>query len=152
MADIEEQIQKAMREGKFDDLPGKGKPLRLDENPHEDPEWRLAYHLLHSNGYSLPWIELRREIETETEKARAGLRQTWDWRQAKLGDPGLSHAERAQMDAEWRRVEQDFRQQVEVYNRRIRAYNLQAPSAQFHLRLLDCDLELRQLPGFVLDS
>ena len=54
---IEEIIRQAMQEGKFDDLPGKGKPLNLDQNPHQDPDWRVAHHLLKSAGFSLPWIE-----------------------------------------------------------------------------------------------
>ncbi len=46
MPNIEDLIQRAIQEGKFSDLPGKGKPLRLDDNPHADPDWQLAYHLL----------------------------------------------------------------------------------------------------------
>ena len=42
---IEEIIRRAIQEGKFDDLPGKGEPLQLDDNPHEDPEWRAAHHI-----------------------------------------------------------------------------------------------------------
>ena len=65
MPNIEEQIRRAQEGGQFDDLPGKGKPLRLDENPHEDPEWRLAHQILRNGGFSLPWIEMWREIEAE---------------------------------------------------------------------------------------
>ncbi|MEA3440806.1 MAG: DUF1992 domain-containing protein [Chloroflexota bacterium] len=57
MTGIEEHIRRAMEEGKFDDLPGKGKPLRLDHNPHEDPQWRTAYRMLRNSGFTLPWIE-----------------------------------------------------------------------------------------------
>jgi len=74
MPNIEDLLQRAMREGKFDNLPGKGQPVRLDENPHADPEWRLAYHLLQQNGFSLPWLELRQEIENEIESARLNQR------------------------------------------------------------------------------
>jgi len=55
----EEQIRRAIEEGKFDNLPGKGKPLNLEQNPFEDPEWRLANHVLITSGFSLPWIEKR---------------------------------------------------------------------------------------------
>jgi DnaJ homolog subfamily C member 28 len=78
MPDIDDAIEKAMREGKFDDLPGKGKPLSLDENPHEDPDWRLAHHVLKNGGFSLPWIETRKEIEDETGRARQALRRAWE--------------------------------------------------------------------------
>ena len=47
----DEAIRKAMEEGKFDNLPGKGKPLKLDEDPFEDPEWRLANKMLKEGGY-----------------------------------------------------------------------------------------------------
>jgi len=70
---IEEIIQKAMQEGAFDNLPGKGQPLDLDDNPHLDPEWQLAYHLLKENGYAPEFIEKRQIIELELAKARAAL-------------------------------------------------------------------------------
>jgi hypothetical protein len=73
MRSIDEQIRQAMEEGKFDDLPGKGRPLRLDENPFEDPEWRMAYQVLHNSGYSLPWLESRRELLKDLEAAQAAL-------------------------------------------------------------------------------
>ncbi len=69
MKDIDDAIQKAMQAGQFDDLPGKGKPLNLDENPFADPEWELAQHVLKSSGYTLPWIETRQQIERELEAA-----------------------------------------------------------------------------------
>ena len=77
MSNVEEHIRRAMQEGKFDDLPGKGKPLHWEENPNQDPEMRLAYHLLRSSGYTLPWIETLREIDRDIEAARGDLRRGW---------------------------------------------------------------------------
>ncbi|UCF26898.1 MAG: DUF1992 domain-containing protein, partial [Chloroflexota bacterium] len=67
---IEEIIRRAIEEGEFDDLPGKGKPLQLDQNPHQDPEWRAAHNMLKSGGFSLPWIESLGEIEVQMQDAR----------------------------------------------------------------------------------
>ncbi len=86
MPNIEDLIQRAIQEGKFSDLPGKGKPLRLDDNPLADPDWQLAYHLLKENGFSLPWLELRQELEKEIEAARQSLKQAWEWRQSAAPD------------------------------------------------------------------
>lgn len=72
---IDEIIRQAMEEGKFDDLPGKGKPLNLDQDPHEDPDWRVAHHMLKSAGFSLPWIERLKEIQVEIDQARQVLEQ-----------------------------------------------------------------------------
>jgi hypothetical protein len=74
MPDTDEQIRRAMQEGQFEDLPGQGRPLQLDEDPFEDPDWRLAHHMLRSAGYSLPWIETRREIEADLAAARLALK------------------------------------------------------------------------------
>jgi hypothetical protein len=40
---IEEQIRRAMQDGKLDNLLGEGKPIRWDENPNEKPEF--SYNL-----------------------------------------------------------------------------------------------------------
>lgn len=142
MPDIDDAIRKAMEEGKFDNLPGQGKPLRLDENPHEDPAWRTAHHLLRNSGFSLPWIALRHEIETETETARQALRRAWDWRNAALERGQTSPA----VAAEWQRALEAFRQQAGRINRKISDYNLQIPSIQFELPRLDAEGEIQGLP------
>ena len=82
MPDIEDRIRRAQEEGLFDNLSGKGKPFRLDQNPHEDPDWSLAYHMLRSSGYTLPWIEELREIESELGKVREAINDVRKWRSA----------------------------------------------------------------------
>ncbi|MFO7173043.1 MAG: DUF1992 domain-containing protein [Bacillota bacterium] len=60
---VEEQIQEAMARGDFDNLPGKGKPLDLTENPFEK-DW-LVHHILKNASVAPEWIELRREIQAD---------------------------------------------------------------------------------------
>ena len=59
----ERKIEEAMQEDKFDDLPGKGKPLPLDEEWFAPPEMRPAIRLLKSAGVLPDWMERAREIE-----------------------------------------------------------------------------------------
>ena len=40
----ERKIKEAQAAGHFDNLPGLGKPLQLDDNPHEG-EWALAHRI-----------------------------------------------------------------------------------------------------------
>jgi DnaJ family protein C protein 28 len=138
MPNIDEQISKAVQEGKFNDLPGAGKPARLEENPLVDPEWRLAYHMLRESGYTLPWIELRNAIEDDLNQARVQLQQAWNWRQsaAQRGEQ-LSVAQ-----AEWQRAVQRFSSQVDALNKRIFDYNLQAPTIQLQLKKLILEREV----------
>ncbi len=81
MPNIEEQLRRAIEEGKFDNLPGKGKPLHLDDtNPYGDADWELAYQILKESGYTLPWIETLHEIENDIDVALKELIRAWKWR------------------------------------------------------------------------
>lgn len=138
---VEEIIRRAMQEGKFDDLPGKGKPLQLDQNPHEDPEWRAAHYILKSGGFSLSWIESLNEIETNLLNVRNALSQAWKWRQGDYGD----QSEPRLMDTEWRRSVDTFREKIKSINRQIRSYNLEVPNVRFQLPLVNADQEIERI-------
>jgi hypothetical protein len=58
----EERIAKAMEKGEFDDLPGKGKPLELEDDSRVPEDLRLAYKVLKNAGMSPPEVEGRKEI------------------------------------------------------------------------------------------
>jgi hypothetical protein len=59
---VEERIRKAQDEGVFDNLPGKGKPLELEDDSWIPHDLRLTYKIL-KNSNCLPIeMELRREI------------------------------------------------------------------------------------------
>lgn len=137
MSNIEDHIHQAIQEGKFDDLPGKGRPLILDDNPLADPDWRMAHHMLQSSGFTLPWIEKRQEIDAALEKARQELRRAWEWRsRASQGGFSASQADHLTVDyrpaeREWQRALERFRAQVTEINRKLFSYNLEVPSSQF---------------------
>ena len=138
MNGADDPIKKALEEGQFDNLPGKGKPLNLEDNPYADPEWQLANHVLKNSGFSLPWIETRQEIEKELAQARADLRRTWEWRKAEATQNQLS----AQTEMQWQQGLGIFQAKVAALNKRIRDYNLQAPSDRFHLLVLNGEKEI----------
>ena len=138
---VEEIIRRAMQEGKFDDLPGKGKPLQLDQNPHEDPEWHAAYYILKSGGFSLPWIESLNEIETNLLNVRKALSQAWKWRKGASGD----QIEPQLLETEWERSVDTFQEQVESINKQIRSYNLEVPNVRFQLPLVNANQEIERI-------
>jgi DnaJ family protein C protein 28 len=134
----EEQIRRAIEEGKFDNLPGKGKPLHLEQNPYEDPEWRLANHVLKSSGFTLPWIEKRGEIEALIENARSALKRSDEWRRQALSEGKPA----PYVSAEWNKAVEKFREQAAEINRLILSYNLEAPSSQLQMAQLSIEREL----------
>ena len=72
---IEERIRKAQKEGEFDDLPGKGQPLDLDELKGVSEELRLAYKILKNADCKPPEIEIKEEIR-RTEDLLQGMGDT----------------------------------------------------------------------------
>jgi hypothetical protein len=68
---LEEQIQRAMSEGKFDNLKGAGKPLNLDDYFAAPEDIRAGYTLLKNNEFVPPEVELLKEIGILREKINA---------------------------------------------------------------------------------
>jgi DnaJ homologue, subfamily C, member 28, conserved domain len=58
----EEKIRDALKNGEFDNLPGSGKPLRLEDDSAVAPDLRMAYRLLKNAHCLPPELELRKEI------------------------------------------------------------------------------------------
>ncbi|HMK66646.1 MAG TPA: DnaJ family domain-containing protein [Thermodesulfobacteriota bacterium] len=58
----ERKIQEAIRKGELDNLPGKGKPLDLEDESHIPEELRLAYKILKNADCLPPELELKKEI------------------------------------------------------------------------------------------
>jgi len=58
----ESKIRTAMAEGEFDDLPGRGKPLPLEDLTGVPAELRMGYKLLRNAGCLPPELEARKEV------------------------------------------------------------------------------------------
>jgi hypothetical protein len=59
---VEERIQRAQEEGAFDNLPGKGRPLKLDDDAFVPEDLRLTFKVLKNSGCLPIEMELRKEI------------------------------------------------------------------------------------------
>ena len=60
----EERILDAQRAGVFDDLPGKGRPLNLEDMSWVPEELRLGYHILKNAHVLPPEAELMKDIHS----------------------------------------------------------------------------------------
>jgi hypothetical protein len=108
---------------KFDDLPGKGKPLPLDEEWFAPPELRPAIRLLKSAGVLPDWMERAREIE----RLRAECERLW--RIAELEYPHAALLGDARF-AEWQaRTWAGLEQVMTRINSLVLAYNCTAPAS-----------------------
>lgn len=60
---VEQRIDDARRKGVFDNLPGTGKPLTLEEGANVPEDLRLAYKILKNADCIPPELEVRKEIQ-----------------------------------------------------------------------------------------
>ncbi|MBI5589914.1 MAG: DUF1992 domain-containing protein [Deltaproteobacteria bacterium] len=72
---IEERILQAQRRGDFENLPGSGKPLEIEDDRHIPEDLRLAYKILKNAGCVPPEIELKKEIH-QTHDLLAAMEDT----------------------------------------------------------------------------
>lgn len=118
---IDEHIEKAYKDGHFDKLSGTGKPLALKKNPFA-PDEQLGHEIVKNSGYSLPWIEEKREIEAEIDIAVNRLKRVW-----------LSYDGTRQAVTDWAAAKAAFLEKIKQINSRILTFNLKSASPQLHL-------------------
>ena len=59
---IEKRIRDAQLRGEFDDLPGSGEPLDIEEDSHIPEDLRLAHKILKNANCLPPELQLKKEI------------------------------------------------------------------------------------------
>jgi hypothetical protein len=60
---VDRLIVEAQERGDFDNLPGQGKPLHIEESPFADGR-ELGFGILKNAGFAPYWVELEKEIRT----------------------------------------------------------------------------------------
>ena len=68
---IDERVRKAMEDGEFDNLPGKGKPLDLRAYFETPEDLRMAYSILKSNNFVPEEVEILKEIDALKKRLEA---------------------------------------------------------------------------------
>lgn len=67
----EENIKKAIEDGQLDNLPGKGKPLKLENLDHVPEELRSSYHMMKNSGYLPEEVKVNKELVSLRELMKA---------------------------------------------------------------------------------
>lgn len=130
---VDELIKNAQQRGEFDNLPGSGKPIKLDDALF-GKDTQMAYKLLKDNGHTLGFIQERRQLVEKIEALRVQLKRAAERQDDSIGGR-----------LAWRRTTNSFRLRVQKLNEAIRTYNLKAPQAQFHLMTIDAEQEIENV-------
>jgi hypothetical protein len=89
---VEERIREAQKNGAFDNLPGKGKPLQIEDQSMVPEDLRMSYHILKNAHVLPPEAEVQKEIHTlqdllkyvEEDGERKALLKEIEWKFIRL--------------------------------------------------------------------
>ncbi len=137
---MDEVIEEAIRSGAFDNLPGRGKPLKLVKNPYA-PGTELAYQLLKDNNYTLPWIAERQIVLARIESFRNEIGRLWRRYESEY-QVAQSEMVRMSLALGWERHLASWRQQIAEINQQIMDVNLKQPGEQWAIITLSLESEL----------
>ena len=131
---VEQRIKEAMDNGVFDNLPGAGKPLNLNQNPYQEPGQEWAFDWLKRNNFAPEWIERNKAIERELETARIRLEAAW---QQYKDDPTYK--------SNWKAAVARFEDTLRKLNKKIDDFNLVAPTISAQRKHIHLESELRRI-------
>lgn len=138
----ERRIREAQERGEFDNLKGAGKPLNLDNNPYAG-EWELGFHMLKQAGYTLPWIELGKEIEADRAALRA-LLESCSARLLVMRQNARTATERREYEDERGRYRDRYLRMAAELDRKLAEYSSEVPSWRMDRGRVPPDLAGRQ--------
>ena len=143
---VNKQIEEAMERGEFSNLPGEGKPLKLDTNPFLTPQARMANRLLKENGFVPGWVELEKEIQREKAQLER-LLTNLNARRERLAALIQRHPERHRtisriFEQERARGIEQYSEKLENLNRKIQRVNLLMPTRNRQYALINKETAL----------
>ncbi len=140
---MEDLIEDGRRRGLFENLPGKGKPLDLEQNIYEGSQ-TLANQIMKANDIKPAWLSHRLGVVEKIETFRAEMARTWQrYRTNFAYAPDENH--RQALNVGWNEVCQGWQVAVDKLNKEIDSYNLKRPPAQIELYKLLLADELKRI-------
>lgn len=145
---VDRLLDEAHAEGKFDNLPGGGQPLKLDDNPYTPPDLKLAHKILKDNDLAPEWMLLGKEIDALREKLLENIRKGARAYLGALGDAERSERpleRRQRAETTWRLAQKAYRTAAAKLNGEISRYNLKVPSGIPQKTLFNVEREIERL-------
>ncbi|KAF6023638.1 DNAJC28 [Bugula neritina] len=131
----DDMIKESMAKGDFDNLPGKGQPLKSssDHNPYVDSHTHKLNNVLINNGYAPQWMTLETEIRTTYQKLSSNLE--------------LSHAALCTGDSRklWSLEVVKFRDAIKELNKKVDTLNMLAPSLAIQMVHYNAELAISKV-------
>lgn len=139
---IDQQFRQLIGDGRSTDLPGAGKPLKLDDDVNTPADLRMAHRILRDNDLAPDWMLLGGELEAKREQLLDALRaRARSYTASQSADPLVAkHAETA-----WQVAQKRFHREVERYNKEVNTYNLKVPPGVNHRAQIKAEREIQRI-------
>lgn len=140
---IEDLVSDGQDNGVFDDLSGKGKPLKLGGNNVYEAGKELAHQLLRDNDMQPVWISDRKQILTGRDALRADIAKSWQRHKDafKMAD---GKDARGRLTISWDDACLNWQKEIGKLNQQIKTFNLKRPVNHLEIVLLQLEDELRR--------
>lgn len=126
---VEDLIQESMSKGEFENLSGKGQPLKdQNRNPYVDFTTHKLNEVLINNGFTPEWITMSKEIDQDIELLKEEIRKDRMY----LGPFPLNNED----STKWRRICESNKLLAKSINVKINTFNLIVPllnKQKFHI-------------------
>lgn len=143
---VSQRIEEAMRDGQFDNLRGKGKPLDPAHDPHIPPDMQMANSLLKNNELVPAWISDRNAVLAAVEAMRGKIRHAALDYSSAMGNAATA-ADREQVETRWQAHLSTLREEVRALNRRIEVQNFKQPVSFLEIYKVRLDDEVKRGMG-----
>ncbi len=148
---VGQRVEEAMRQGYFDNLPGRGQPLNLNKNPFVPADRQMANMLLENNDLVPAWIDARKSVLQAIDAFRSklfGVTNSYISSKHTMRDP----ADAEKLSEEWAWQVGVWRAESVVLNRQIEVVNLEQPVPHLEIFKLDFAEELRKAGGDQMEA
>ena len=140
---LDYQIGDIIGDGDISHLPGAGKPLRLDDNPHTPSDQRAAQKIMQDHNVTPDWVAAGKALEQNEAKLLATIDE-----RAKAYVAALRAAappsQREYARQSWSRFQGRLEKAIDKHNRAALDYNLKAPPGIPHKLGLNADALLER--------
>ncbi len=139
---IDDLIEEGRKQGVFDNLPGKGKPLNLKRSLFAS-EKELAHGLLKQNDLKPAWIMDRSDLMAQIDSLRTDIKRKWNLyeREYRLVQ---GEGQRSALVIAWDDACLKWTETITKLNQQINNFNLKRPSENLELFKLSLDNELER--------
>ena len=145
---IDEILRDAHKKGEFSNLPGEGKPLKLDDDSYTPEHLRVAHKMLKDNDLAPEWIDQGKALDRKHDEWLDELRRTARQYRDALNAAARSaqpELDRQDVEKRWQAAQAALREKAAQHNREVLSYNLKVPRGVTHKTVLNPDNEFAKL-------